>query len=264
MTPRESFMHKLLIFLITGIIITQGLIATASEENVNAITHKISITAKENYLSVIEELTVQGDSNESLDEITVWIQDGANNIEILINSNPPDSISHESTEYICNISSLGVVKEDSNQIYISYELEKNAIFSKNIIRPTNSISVKFEGDDILTETNLAVGTTINLELYEPTEPPLNWFIAILVILLLILVLVLVLYLFKKRKIVKIKESTSDSEELLNTKKTLLMSLLKDIEKQHRANQISDDTYHKLKDRYKQEAVEAMKKLEDMK
>ena len=43
-----------------------------------------------------------------------------------------------------------------------------------------------------------------------------------------------------------------------------MSLLKDIEKQHRANQISDDTYHKLKDRYKQEAVEAMKKLEDMK
>ena len=257
-------MHKLLIFLITGIIITLGLIATASEENVNAITHKISITAKENYLSVIEELTVQGDSNESLDEITVWIQDGANNIEILINSNPPDSISHESTEYICNISSLGVVKEDSNQIYISYELEKNAIFSKNIIRPTNSISVKFEDDDILTETNLAVGTTINLELYEPTEPPLNWFIGILVILLLILVVVLVLYLFKKRKIVKIKESTSDSEELLNTKKTLLMSLLKDIEKQHRANQISDDTYHKLKDRYKQEAVEAMKKLEDMK
>ena len=257
-------MYKLLIFLITGIIITQGLIATASEENVNTITHKILITAKENFLSVIEELTIQGDSNESLDGITVWIQNGADNIEILINSNPPDSISHDSNLYICNISSLGVVKEDSNLIYISYELGKNAIFSKNIIRPTNSISVKFEDDDIFTGTDLAVGAVINIELYEPTEPPLDWFIAILIILLLILVIVLILYLFKNRRIVKTKESTSDSEELLNTKKTLLMSLLKDIEKQHRANQISDDTYHKLKDRYKQEAVEAMKKLEDMK
>ena len=42
-----------------------------------------------------------------------------------------------------------------------------------------------------------------------------------------------------------------------------MSLLKDIEKQHRAKQISDDTYHKLKERYKQETVETMKQLEDI-
>ena len=73
-----------------------------------------------------------------------------------------------------------------------------------------------------------------------------------------------MYTLKKQKSVKIKEIASGSEELLNTKKTLLMSLLKEIEKQHRANQISDDTYHKLKERYKQEAVEAMKHLEDMK
>ena len=264
MTSRESSMRKLLIVLIIGMITTQCLIAVASEENVNTITQKITITAKDNYLSVIEELTVQGDSNESLDEITVWIQNGADNIEILINSNPPDSISHNDSEYICNISSLGIIKEDSNQIYISYELAKNAIFSKKIVRPTNSISVKFEDDEILTGTNLAVGTIINLELYESTEAPLNWFIAILTILLLILIVVLALYLLKNRRTVKTKESVSDSEELLNTKKTLLMSLLKDIEKQHRANQISDDTYHKLKERYKQEAVEAMKKLEDMK
>jgi len=43
-----------------------------------------------------------------------------------------------------------------------------------------------------------------------------------------------------------------------------MSILKDIEKQHRAKQISDDTYNKLKDIYKQQAVETMKKLEDTK
>jgi hypothetical protein len=55
----------------------------------------------------------------------------------------------------------------------------------------------------------------------------------------------------------------ESEELLSTKKSLLMTILKDIEKQHRAKQISDDTYHKLKEQYKQEAVNAMKKLEDI-
>jgi len=43
-----------------------------------------------------------------------------------------------------------------------------------------------------------------------------------------------------------------------------MEILKDIEKQHRAKQISDDTYHKLKEQYKHEAVDAMKKLEDVK
>lgn len=257
-------MNKLLIFLIIGIIITQGLIAVASEENVNTITHQISITAKDNYLSVIEELTIQGDSNQTYDQIIVWIQSGANNIDIMINSNPPDSINQNGSEYICNVSSLGIIKEDSNQIYVTYELGKNAIFTKKFVRNTNSFLVKFVEDDIFIGTNLAIGSIINLELYEPTEPPLNWFIAILIILLLILIVVLVLYMLRNRKTVKIKESTSDSEELLNTKKTLLMSLLKDIEKQHRANQISDDTYHKLKERYKQEAVEAMKKLEDIK
>ena len=41
-----------------------------------------------------------------------------------------------------------------------------------------------------------------------------------------------------------------------------MSILKDIEKQHRSKQISDDTHHKLKEYYKQQAVEIMRKLED--
>ena len=68
----------------------------------------------------------------------------------------------------------------------------------------------------------------------------------------------------KKQRTKAKKSIVESEETLNTKKALLLSLLKDIEKKHRAKGISDDTYHKLKERYKQEAVDAMKQLEDMK
>jgi hypothetical protein len=41
-------------------------------------------------------------------------------------------------------------------------------------------------------------------------------------------------------------------------------LLKDLEKQYRAHSISDETYSKIKDEYKQHTVDAMKKLDDLK
>jgi hypothetical protein len=56
----------------------------------------------------------------------------------------------------------------------------------------------------------------------------------------------------------------ESEDTLTTKKTLLLSLLKDLEKQYRGKAISDETYNKIKDEYKQQAVDTMKKLDDLK
>jgi len=63
---------------------------------------------------------------------------------------------------------------------------------------------------------------------------------------------------------KAKKSIVESEETLTTKKALLLSLLKDVEKKHRSKDISDETYNKLKEEYKQQAVAVMKKLEDIK
>jgi hypothetical protein len=63
---------------------------------------------------------------------------------------------------------------------------------------------------------------------------------------------------------KAKKSIVESEETLTTKKALLLSLLKDVEKRHRSKDISDETYNKLKEEYKQQAVDVMKKLEDIK
>ena len=40
-------------------------------------------------------------------------------------------------------------------------------------------------------------------------------------------------------------------------------MLKELEKQHRAQTISDETYTKLKDEYKQQAVDVMKQLDDL-
>jgi hypothetical protein len=56
----------------------------------------------------------------------------------------------------------------------------------------------------------------------------------------------------------------ESEEILSNKKTLLLSLLKDLEKKYRAKELSEDTYNKLKDDFKQQAVNVMKKLDDIK
>lgn len=264
MTQLGRFMKKILIIPVICLILTVGLMAIAYEEDVNTIDHQIKITTKDNSLSVVEILTLQGDTNESYNSLTIWIQSGATDVDILINSDVPDSISQNDSEYICDISSFGIKKGDSTQVKISYVLGKDIEFTKKLVRATDSISVTFDQEEIFTGTNLAIGATIDLQLYQPAEPTLDWYITVLIILLVILIVVLAVYSLRKQKSAKIKEIAGGSEELLTTKKRLLMSLLKEIEKQHRSHQISDDTYHKLKERYKQEAVEAMKQLEDMK
>jgi hypothetical protein len=264
MTHLERFMKRILIIPVIFLTLAIGLMALASEEDVNTLEHQITIITKDNSLTVVEVLTVTGSNNESYNSLSVWIQNGAKDVDILINSKEPDSINKNGSEYICNISSFGIKKEDSTQVEITYLLSKNIEFTKKIIRATNSLSISFDQEEIFTGTSLAIGAIIELQLYQPVEPTLDWYITVLIILLVILVVVLTVYSLRKQKSAKIKEIAGESEELLTIKKTLLMSLLKEIEKQHRTRQISDDTYHKLKERYKQEAVEAMKQLEDMK
>ncbi|MCK4365855.1 MAG: hypothetical protein KAW45_07370 [Thermoplasmatales archaeon] len=256
-------MRKVIIYLVVCITVAATLFAMASEENVDTIEHEITITTQNEFLFVNEVLTIQGSTNESYETLTVWVQNDANNVDILVNSNTPSSIAENGSEYICNISSLGITEEDSTQVKVTYELDKNVEFTKKVVRSTDSISVIFDQEEIYTATNLAPGSSFNLQLYKPTEQTLNWFYTVLILLLLVLIVVLVAYAFRKQKSTKIKQTAGETEELLSTKKTLLMSLLKDVEKQHRAKHISDDTYHKLKERYKQEAVETMKQLEDI-
>ena len=258
-------MKRIIICIVIFIIISMNLPGIiASEEGMITQNHQITISTSDDLISVDEVLTVKGVSNQSYDTLTIWIHNSAKNVNIFVNSKVPDSIEQNGSEYICNISSFGIKKEDSTEVRISYKLDKDVEFLKTVVRVTNFISVLFNQKEIFTGTNLAAGTSFKLQLYEPTETNLDFYVIILIIIIIILIIVLILYILKKQKSVKIKETVSGTEELRNTKKTLLMSLLKEIEKQHRANQISDDTYHKLKERYKQETIEAMKQLEDMK
>jgi len=171
------------------------------------------------------------------------------------------------------------ITKDTNQIFISENLKIKGDtdgYYETIIfwiqtDNTNEITVKYNGeefkaDDVLINTFF----TINLLSKKSTTIAVSSDNTVYLAISIILIFFILLVLFSSRK--KSKTSTpskktelkTSSEELLSTNKTLLMELLKDIEKKHRSKEISDDTYHKLKDRYKQEALEAMKQLEDMK
>ena len=150
-------------------------------------------------------------------------------------------------------------------IEITYTLDKNIKnFQKDLLRNTSAIEITFNDNILHAGSNLATGSSLELLLYQPTETPLSIYLIIGILLVVILLAVVTSYMLRRQRVTKIKKIASESEELLTTKKGLLMELLKELEKQHRANQISDDTYHKLKEQYKQETVEAMKHLEDMK
>lgn len=238
-------------------------ISTTYAESQEVTTNQIiEITTKDSYISVKEMLTIQGDSEEIYTVIPFWIQSGANEISILINSNEVE-FSSIGNQYISNITALNITQSSALNIELTYQLEKTIEkFDKTVLRNTSLISIDFDKINLFSGNNWVSGNSISLKLYKPPETPLSSYIIIAIVLFIILLVVSTLYIFRRKSVTKVKETAGESKELLTTKKTLLMEVLKDIEKKHRANQISDDTYHKLKDQYKQQAVETMKKLEE--
>jgi len=234
-------------------------------EEISSSGTEVKITTRDDYIDVEETIILQGTSDEYIEVVGFWIQDGAQDVKISIDA---QNLEYEISNniYTTDLSELEIQKNSQPTIKISYKLNKDAEYlQKEIIRNTSSYKVTFDGNILYTSINLISGTAINIYLYQPTttETTLSWYLTLGIILLLILLVVITLYIIRKPKATKVKERAIESEELLATKKALLMSLLKDIEKQHRSKEISDDTYHKLKEHYKNEAVQTMKKLEDI-
>jgi len=258
-------MFKKIVTTIIAII----LIIIGSAILVNGQEVDIVATPDTEKISVIETYDAEIISDNN---ISFWIQEEATDIVIFVDD---FSIEYENVDeniYSADISILNFT--DDSIIEVKYFLSyKTIIFEKTLLYNVSSLSIKFNEMQIYNVNNLDSGTTFNVALQGPiateTETKENvptWYYAILIILI---ILVALSFIFpqsksKTKKTSKKKRDSTDSEELLSTKKMLLMEILKNIEKQHRAKKISDDTYNKLKDQYKQDAVEAMKSLEDMK
>jgi len=262
MTPAgELVMKRLILAIIAVIMIILGCALLAYGQEIS-----IDATTEENSISIIEtidiDVAIEGN-------ISFWIQDGATEIDFIVDGN---SIAYDSVggnEYISDISALELT--DESTVQITHLLAKDtSVFEKTLLYNITSLTITFDNTEIYSGTNLKTDSAINIALPEEpqTTTQTNEVIPIWIYAIILILIILLLASFaksgKKQKSTKKKETISDSKELLIAKKALLMESLKDIEKKHRAKKISDDTYHKLKDKYKQEAVETMKKLEDIK
>jgi hypothetical protein len=258
-------MNKTSVIILISIVLTVTIpTVIAYDNNIKTNFNEIKITSENNILTVKESLTIQGTSNDTYSDIKFWIMDNAQNINFIFSGSKISPIPTGNNEYICNISSFNISKSSSIKLIISYTLDKDTDeFDKLILRNTTELSVEFDDNVIYKGEKLISGIYFNLRLYKPTEAPISGYIIVFIILLIIFLIVSTLYAYRKQKSLRIRDISSESEEFLNAKKIILMSILKDIEKQHRSKQISDDTYHKLKGQYKQQAVEIMRMLENI-
>ena len=262
MTPAgELIMKRLILAIIAIIMIILGcaLLAYGQEISIDATTEESSISVVE---TIDTDVVIEGN-------ISFWIQSGATEIDVLADGSSVAYDSVGNNEYISDISALDLT--DESTVQITYLLTKDTTnFEKTLLYNITSLTITYDDTEIYSGANLKTDSTINIALPEEpqTTTQTNEVIPIWVYAIILILVILLIASFarpgKKQKSTKKKESLADSQELLSTKKAILMEILKEIEKKHRAKQISDETYHKLKDKYKQEAVDAMKRLEDMK
>jgi hypothetical protein len=264
----------------TGVCIVIGLLmlltffpsVSASDSGVIVDQEIVAISLANKGLQVDETIKVTNTGDENVTSLRFWIQQNIQDSVTITELQSGIELIPLITGNIrsCNLSAtnLTIIPDASLTFQLSYFLpttEQN--FVKTLLYDTTLFSVTYEDRDLFRGEHLLYGSDVNnamqIRLYKPTEAPLNITILVIVFVVVIIVLALLLLLLKKQRS-KTKKAVAESEETLTTKKTLLLSLLKDLEKQYRAQSISDETYNKIKDEYKQQAVDAMKKLDDLK
>ena len=232
----------------------------------------ITISISDSGLDVEENIKVTNtDAYVNVTSVKFWIQQNAFDVEILAveSGDSLSSIIIGSNTRECNLSqyNLSIAHEDTLDIRLTYTLPTDTkYFVKTILYDTASLSITYGSDELYRGEHLVYNTesnSVQVLLHIATEAPVN-IVYIIIIFLLVVVLVASTLLLMRKQRAKVKKSIVDSEETLAAKKALLLSLLKDVEKKNRAKDISDETYNKLKEEYKQQAVDVMKKLEDIK
>lgn len=233
------------------------------------LTHSVTITTVGDSLKVTEHLEFKNTGSEDVNALSLWIQNEAQTpIEIVsVEKNLKIAPTVSGNLYICNLTQYNssLKPGQTMQMQVSYTLPADCdTFDKIAVYDTAVFSVSYDGSIIGNGELLASNGLVSFLLYKPLEAPLNPLYLFVILLLMILVIITTLLLLKKQRTKVKKNAQMESDELLSTKKSLLLTLLKEIEKQHRSKEISDETYNKLKEVYKQQAVDVMKKLDDRK
>jgi hypothetical protein len=246
---------------------------SVSANDVGAIVdeQRVTISLTNTGLQVDEEIKVTNTGTENISSLQFWIQQNIQNAVKIAERDSGKELVPLITGNIrtCNLSAanLSMIPDKSLTFQLTYYLPTNTqYFIKTLKYNTTKFSVRYEDNDLFLATQLYSSqgnNEIQIRLYNPTEAPLNITMIVIIFVVVIIILAVLLLLLKRQRS-KAKKTIAESEETLTTKKTLLLSLLKDLEKQYRAQSISDETYNKIKDEYKQQTVDAMKKLDDLK
>ncbi len=268
----------------TGIMLLIGLLlltltypmVTADDAGttVNQETVQISLTDKG--LQVAESLVMANANtgNQNITSLRFWIQQNAADVTIVEAQSGKELPSLTSGNIrTCNLSAANLTIQAGKTLSITltyYLPTTEQYFIQTLSYETIALSViyrdgttdltLFQGEHLMSGSE---NNALQVRLYKPTEAPLNISILVIVFLVVLIVLASLLLLLRNQRS-KAKKGVVESEEMLTTKKALLLSLLKDVEKQYRAQSISNETYTKIKEEYKAQAVDAMKKLDDLK
>ena len=247
---------------------------SAQDSGVSVNQEAVTVSLANQGLQVKEEITVTNQGAENATMLRFWFQQDAQNIKIIAVQSGKE-LTPVITGYIrtCNLTQANLTIQPGAVlgIQITYPLPTAAqYFEISLLYETALLTVTykegssqqelFHGEQLLLADSQ---NTLRVLLHKPTEASLDITMMILVFFIVVIVLASLLLLLKKQRS-KTKIALVDSEETLTTKKALLLSLLKDLEKQYRVKAISDETYTKVKDEYKAQAVSVMKQLDDLK
>ena len=243
-------------------------LAQAADTGLAIERHTISLVSSNGSgVTIEEDIIFQNADNQNITSFRLWLaQTVQGDIKILaVDSGVYLLATTNGNIRECNLSpsNLEIQAGKTLSIRVTYSLLNNQRFDKTILYNTSFLSVTFDDKQLYQIEKTQSPSSFSLLLYHPTTEPLSLLSIVIILLILILIVIgTLLILRRQRSLAKI--AITETEEIMSTKKTLLLGLLTELEKQHRAKTISDETYSKIKNEYKQQAVDVMKKLDDSK
>jgi hypothetical protein len=250
-------------FLLSICIVSLMVVPISSSIESSSTT--IEITEVNNTYQVKEHIIINSNllTNTSQYQFKLPSSADSNDMTIVINNIQLSNPQYNNSIYTLNINRT-ISEKETVTVDLTYYLPISSIyFEKTFLEKSSNVKMLFEESKIFESNVQSNDTTIQVKLIKPVQSDsFNLYTVILIVLLIVIIIVTSYYAFIKRKNGKDRKRRFESSEVLETEKTLLLSMLKEIEKLHRAQKISDDSYHKLKSYYKNQTVEIMSMLDE--
>lgn len=238
---------------IIPVAIILSLVAMGLQSNALEIkNYEVEIESLNDTFKVTENIEIERENDTS---VLIWIQEEAENVEIKMNGT---KVNYSKSG---NIYMINLINSSSIKLDINYKLPSPVqFFMKNILYKCDFLSIKLDGKIVYEGTNISKSSYFFFSVKKEVVEKGNYYIYVTLILLITLISILAYSLMAKRRT---KNIVVDDPDILKTKKELLMSILKELEKKYRAKEVNEEVYNKLKDFYKRETVNIIRRLEEI-